>query len=68
MGVTLRCGTVVPGCAVVLHGKSEDDVMLSMFDHLKTAHSLDHVSVDLRQKLKAAVEPEGPAGRAHAAS
>lgn len=68
MSVALRCGTVVPGCAVVLHGQSEDDVLIAMFDHLKTAHSIDHVSIDLRQKLKAAIEPATGHERAHRAA
>jgi predicted small metal-binding protein len=60
MAVMLRCGTIVPGCAVVLHGKSEEDAQIAAFDHLKTAHGLDHVSVELRQKVKAAIETEEP--------
>jgi predicted small metal-binding protein len=64
MSVVLRCGTIVPGCAVVLHGKSEDDILIAAVDHLKTAHGLDHLSIDLRQKLKAAMESEEPVQRA----
>ena len=60
MSAVLRCGTIVPGCAVVLHGKSTDDIEIVAFDHLKTAHGLDHVSLDLRQKVKAAIEVEKP--------
>lgn len=60
MAVVLRCGTIVPGCAVVLHGKSEDDIQLAAFDHLKSAHGLDHLSPELRQKLKGAIETEEP--------
>ena len=68
MSVVLRCGTIVPGCAVFLRGQSEDDVLIAMFDHLKATHNLNHVPVDLRQKLKAAVEPESPTGRVRAVS
>jgi predicted small metal-binding protein len=66
MTVALRCGTIVPGCAVVLHGKSEDDILIVAFDHLKTAHNVDHVSVDLRQKLKTAIETDDPGQQARA--
>lgn len=68
MSMILRCGKVVPGCAVVLHGKSEDDVLLATVDHLKTAHGLGHISVDLRQRLKAAIEPEETPRRVASAS
>ena len=60
MAVVLRCGTIVPGCAVVLHGKSEEDVQLAAFDHLRAAHGLDHLSPEFRQKLKGAIEPDEP--------
>jgi predicted small metal-binding protein len=66
MSVILRCGTIVPGCAVVLHGKSEDDILIAILDHLKTAHNMDHVSVDFRQKLKTAIEPEETTQQARA--
>lgn len=68
MSVALRCGMIVPGCAVVLHGSSEEDVLIAMFDHLRTAHNVEHVSVDLRQKLKAAIEDDGQAPRTKASA
>ena len=63
MSVSLRCGTVVPGCAVVLHGRSEDELLLAAVNHLKTAHHLDHISPELRQKVKGAIEPRRHHGK-----
>ena len=58
MGKILECGLVVPGCKFVAHAESEDELMMKMADHARTAHEIEHLSEALKAKIRAAIEDE----------
>lgn len=60
---TLRCGAIVPGCDVTLHGKSEADVLARAAEHARKAHGVTDISPAMMDKIKGAItdEPDTPA-------
>jgi predicted small metal-binding protein len=52
----LKCGSVVPGCNVVLHGESEADVMMKAAEHARAQHGVEHMSDELKAKVRAAIQ------------
>jgi predicted small metal-binding protein len=57
----LKCGEIVPGCNFVAHGDDESDVMMRVADHARSVHGVDHMSEQLRTKVKSAIRDEVPA-------
>jgi len=55
MSKILECGTVVPGCKFVIHGESEEDVMMKAAEHARAVHGVDHMSEALRAKVREAI-------------
>jgi len=51
----LACGSVVPGCDFVARAATEEDLMLKIADHARTAHGVSHLSDDLKAKIKDAI-------------
>lgn len=54
MGKELRCGDLVPGCAKVIHGKDESEVMSQASAHATNDHKLT-VMPELAEKVRKAV-------------
>ena len=52
----LACGAVVPGCDFVAHASTEQDLMLKVAEHARTAHGVTHISDDLKAKIKDAIK------------
>ncbi|HEU4369655.1 MAG TPA: DUF1059 domain-containing protein [Methylomirabilota bacterium] len=52
----LRCGDVVPGCAAVMEGKDEAEVLGKAAEHAKTAHGLASIPPEVAGKVKAAIK------------
>jgi predicted small metal-binding protein len=50
-----RCNEVVPGCEQVLHGDSESDLMVLVAEHAHEAHDVEHLSDQLKAKIRAAI-------------
>ena len=38
MSKILECGAVVPGCKFVIHGESDEDVMMKASEHARAVH------------------------------
>lgn len=55
MSKVLECRTVVPGCNYVVHGDSEEDIMMKAEDHARTAHAVEHMSEQLKAKIRSAI-------------
>ena len=51
----IRCGSVVPGCDVTVHGKSEADVLARAAEHARSAHGVTEISPALMAKMKGAI-------------
>ena len=56
MAKVLRCGDVVPGCAAVIEGKDEAEVMAKGAEHAKTAHQMATIPPEVAAKVKAAIK------------
>ena len=53
--MTLACGTIVPGCDFVAHAENEDELMMKIADHARTAHGVERMSEELKAKVKTAI-------------
>lgn len=51
----IDCSDIVVGCAVTVHGQSEDEVLKAIAEHARAAHGVREVTPELLAKVKAAV-------------
>lgn len=51
----LACGSVVPGCDFVARAATEEELMLKVADHARNVHGIDHISEDLKAKIREAI-------------
>jgi predicted small metal-binding protein len=59
----LECGTVTPGCRFVAHGESEDEIMMIIADHARAMHDVEHMSEQLKAKIRASIrDADDPRG------
>jgi len=56
MPKVLKCGDVMPGCATVLEGRDDAEVMRKAAEHAKSAHGMATVPPDVANKVKAAIK------------
>jgi predicted small metal-binding protein len=59
MSKVLECGSVVPGCRVIIHGDSEEDLMMKAMEHARTVHGVEHMSEQLKAHIRAAIKEGG---------
>lgn len=55
MAKELRCGDVMPGCAFVADGATEEEVLKKAAQHAKDKHNVQELTADLVVKVKAAI-------------
>jgi predicted small metal-binding protein len=55
MAKELRCGELVPGCATVITGQDEADVLRQAASHAVEDHNMT-VTPELAEKVKAAIK------------
>jgi predicted small metal-binding protein len=53
MAKVIACGSVVPGCNFVIHGADQDEIMAKMVDHLRSTHDVEHLSEQLKARIRA---------------
>jgi predicted small metal-binding protein len=58
MSKNLECHLVVPGCDVVIHGDSEEELMMKFAEHAREAHDVEHMSPQLKARVRAAIKEE----------
>lgn len=56
MAKVLKCGDVMPGCAAVLEGQDDAEVMRKATEHAKSAHKMATVPPDIVNKVRAAIK------------
>ncbi len=56
MNRILECGQVVPGCTFVIHGESDGEVIMKAAEHARATHGFDHISEQLRARMRAAIK------------
>jgi predicted small metal-binding protein len=58
MSKVLECGAVFPGCKFVIHGDSDDEVMLKAMEHARAEHDTPSMSERLKARVRAAIKDE----------
>ncbi len=58
MSKAMRCGDVVPGCAYVARGESEEEVLAAAAQHAQKDHGITSIPPDLLKKVKSAIQNE----------
>lgn len=56
MSMLLKCGDVVPGCAVEVRAESEAEVLRQAAAHAASAHGVTEVTPELAGKIKAVIQ------------
>jgi predicted small metal-binding protein len=56
MSKVLKCGDVMPGCAAVLEGVDDAEVIRKATEHAKSAHKMVTVPPDVVNKVRAAIK------------
>ncbi|MEO6238736.1 MAG: DUF1059 domain-containing protein [Vicinamibacterales bacterium] len=51
----LRCGDLMPGCATVIEGRDDNDVLAQVAEHARRDHQIEQVTPDLEQQVRAAI-------------
>lgn len=54
--IEFPCGTVVPGCEFVVHGKSKAEVLAKLAEHSREAHGVERLSDNLKNKILSTIE------------
>lgn len=49
------CGEVVPGCQARFHGTSDDEILMQVAAHARSAHGLTDLPPDLVSQVRAAL-------------
>ena len=58
MTKVLECRTVVPGCNFVVHGESEEDVLMKEEEHVVRMHGVEHISEPLKARIRSAIKEQ----------
>jgi predicted small metal-binding protein len=58
MSKVLECRSVIPGCNFVVHGDSEDDVLMKEEEHAQRVHGVEHISEQLKAKIRSAIKEQ----------
>jgi predicted small metal-binding protein len=54
----LECRSIVPGCNFVARADSDDELLLKAADHARGVHGVDHISEQLKTKIRSAIREE----------
>ncbi len=54
----IECGAVVPGCTFVMHGDSEEELLMKAIEHLHASHGIAHPSEPLKARIRAVMRDE----------
>jgi predicted small metal-binding protein len=58
MAKTVSCRDVGADCDFVARGNSEDEIMSQVEEHARTAHSMNPVPDEVRDRVRAAIHDE----------
>lgn len=58
MTKVVKCSSIIPGCQFVAHGDDDAEVLVKMSQHAQATHGVDHLSPELKAKLKDNIEEE----------
>lgn len=55
MAKELRCGDLMPGCAKVIDGKDEQEVLARAAEHARADHDIREITPDLEKQVRGAI-------------
>jgi predicted small metal-binding protein len=55
MAKILECDDLMPGCAMVVEGKDEAEVMTKAAEHAAKDHNIKTIPPEMAQKVRAAI-------------
>ena len=55
MATLIACGDVIPGCAAVFEGSSEQDVLDQVAAHAAADHDITEISAEVLAAVRAAI-------------
>jgi len=58
MAKVVSCKDVGMDCDFVAHGETEQDILEQCADHARTAHNMTEITVELAEKVRAAIRDE----------
>ena len=58
MEKVLHCGDLMAGCAHVVRGKTEEDVLRQAAKHAAEVHNIKEITPDLAAKVKSKIRTE----------
>jgi predicted small metal-binding protein len=61
MTKVLNCADVMQGCAMVIRGESDDDVMRQAGEHAARDHGVPNPPAEVVSQIRAAIHDEEPA-------
>ena len=61
MGFTLRCGDIAGGCGFVVHGETEEEILLKIDEHVESIHYFKSISKIMNEKIQKIIRKENPA-------
>lgn len=50
-----RCGDLVPSCAAMFHGESEDEILRKIGAHARDEHAMDEVPEEVVDEILAGI-------------
>jgi predicted small metal-binding protein len=53
-----HCSDVIPGCDFVAHGVNENEIIMRVTQHARTAHNVAWMTPDLLKRVVAAIRDE----------
>jgi len=56
MSKILKCGSVFPGCDFVLHGESEEEIIMKAHEHARSVHEVERMSDALKAKVRLSIQ------------
>lgn len=60
----LDCGSVFPGCRLVIHADGDDELMAKVLDHARAEHQGTQITDRLKSRLRSAFRTEEEASPA----
>ncbi|MGB6482673.1 MAG: DUF1059 domain-containing protein [Candidatus Acidiferrales bacterium] len=56
----LHCSDVIPGCDFVAHGVNENEIIMRITQHARSAHNVSWMTPDLLKRVLAAIRDGEP--------
>jgi predicted small metal-binding protein len=59
--LTLRCGDIGGKCEFIVHGETEEEILLKIDEHVESIHGFKGISKIMNEKIRKVIHKENPA-------